>query len=180
MYKHTKQVNQVLFDAEAISKGVKKVAANINKDYGLLESEGITLIPILTGSIIFVADLIRELPLQMRVVPISARSYIGKSTVSSGKPVVSNIPLDLKGRHVILIEDILDSGNTLKAVKEEVEKLSPASIKICVLLRKKREENRSLVCEYVAFEIPDIFVVGYGLDYDGLWRNSPEIYTLKM
>ena len=174
-----KEHSQILFSEKTLSQGVSEIAAKIVEDYRPFENQGITLVPILTGSIIFVADLIRALPLQMRIAPMSARSYVGKSTVSNNKPILSAVSEDLKDRHVLLVEDILDSGNTLRSVREQIEKASPASVKTCVLLRKQRQEAHALPCEYVVFEIPDLFVVGYGLDYDGLWRNCPEIYTLK-
>ena len=174
-----KGLGEILFSEKDLSQGVARVAEEIVEDYMPFENQGITLVPILTGSIIFVADLIRALPLQMHIAPMSARSYVGESMASNRKPVLSAVAEDLKDRHVLLVEDIFDSGNTLRAVRSEIEKSLPASIKTCVLLRKRRQEAHKLPCEYVVFEIPDLFVVGYGLDYDGLWRNCPEIYSLK-
>ena len=142
----------------------------------------ITLVPILTGSIIFVADLVRCLPLRMQVHLMSVTSYPGTATTSQGahiEPTLTNLPDSLAGRHVLVMDDILDSGNTLRAVTDELRRRGPASLRTCVLLRKQRPEAMAFPVDYVAFDIPDEFVVGYGLDYDDYYRNLPHIGVLK-
>lgn len=141
----------------------------------------LTIIPIMTGSIIFVADLVRRLPLRMRIYPMTASSYPGTATTSQGVTLSSDsrVPDELTGQHVLLIDDILDSGSTLRAVTNELKKRNPKTLHTCVLLRKLRDQAMSFPIDYVAFDIPDEFVVGYGLDYDDQYRNVPEIVTLK-
>ena len=142
----------------------------------------VTLIPILTGSFIFVADLIRHLPIYMQIRLLSVSSYPGRSTSTRGASVnaaLTNLPDSLEGQHVLVIDDILDSGNTLKLVNDLLKQKQPASLRTCVLLRKQRPEAMASHVDYVAFDIPDRFVVGYGLDYDDYYRNLPDIVTLR-
>ena len=105
---------------------------------------------------------------------MTASSYIGKSTKSNNDPMLGKLP-NVKGMHVLLVDDILDSGRTLTRIRGELEALQPKSIQSCVLLRKKLESAMNVPCEYVGFDIEDEFVVGYGLDYDGYYRNLPDI-----
>jgi len=142
----------------------------------------ITLVPILTGSIIFVADLIRRLPVLMQVHLISVSSYPG--TVTTSRPAAINdaltrLPDDLTGRHVLVIDDILDSGQTLGLVRETLAGRGADAVRTCVLLRKDRPEARACEVDYVGFDIPDEFVVGYGLDFDDYYRNLPDVVTLR-
>lgn len=146
----------------------------------MLNDDGeIVLVPILTGSIIFVADLMRCLPNKIRIGVVTATSYPGKSTTSQGAALASELPDDLEGKHVLVVDDILDSGNTIRLVREEIARRNPLSVRVCVLLRKQRPVAMDTPCEYVGFDIPDEFVVGYGLDYDDYYRNLPDIGTLK-
>lgn len=177
-------LEHVLVDRDRIAKRIAEVGREIYDD--LLADDGIageiTLVPILTGSIIFVSDIIRHLPVRMQVGLISVTSYPGTATTSQGakiEPTLTNVPKDLTGRHVLIMDDILDSGNTLRAVTEELAQRNPASLRTCVLLRKQRPEAMDFPVDYVAFDIPDEFVVGYGLDFDGYYRNLPDIATLK-
>lgn len=138
--------------------------------------------PILTGSIIFVSDLMRRLPLRMQIHLMGITSYPGTAMSSKGATIrkgLTNLPTDLSDRHVLLIDDILDSGSTLRLAVDELESKRPASLRTCVLLRKQRPEAMDFDVDYVAFDIPDEFVVGYGLDYDDYYRNLPEIVTLN-
>jgi hypoxanthine phosphoribosyltransferase len=135
---------------------------------------------VLTGALVFTADLIRELPIKLALRLVAVSSYPGKSMESKGIMMASELPGDLAGKHVLIIDDILDSGQTLGMVRELVERQSPASVRCCVLLKKPQSaRKREVAVEYVGFEIPDAFVVGYGLDYDGFYRNHPEIATLR-
>ena len=182
-------LDRVLLDRETIACRVEALGREIVGD---LRADGIdaggatggeiTLVPILTGSIIFVADLVRCLPLRMQVHLMSVTSYPGTATTSQGahiEPTLTNLPDSLAGRHVLVMDDILDSGNTLRAVTDELRRRGPASLRTCVLLRKQRPEAMAFDVDYVAFDIPDEFVVGYGLDYDDYYRNLPHIGVLK-
>jgi hypoxanthine phosphoribosyltransferase len=178
-------IDQVLIDRQAIARRVDELARQIVADLEPDLSRGeadLTLVPILTGSIIFVADLIRHMPLRMRISVMSITSYPGKATSSRGASVeaaLTRLPESLAGHHVLLIDDILDSGNTLRLARQIVTERQPDSFRTCVLLRKKRDAAMATPCDYVAFDIPDQFVVGYGLDFDDLYRNLPEICTLR-
>ena len=128
----------------------------------------------MTGSIIFVADLMRHLPMKIRIQLMAASSYVGKTTESNHDPSLGKLP-SVEGKHVLLVDDILDSGKTLTRVREELQTQNPESIKTCVLLRKKIPSALEVPCEFIGFDIEDEFVVGYGLDYDGYYRNLPDI-----
>lgn len=140
----------------------------------------VVLIPILTGAIVFAADLIREMPLKLSLRVVAVSSYPGRSMASKGASLRGDLPSDLHRRHVLIVDDILDSGQTLGTVRDLIAEQSPASLRICVLLRKAVPRRTIEVQpDYVGFDIPDEFVVGYGLDYDGYYRNHPEIAVLE-
>ncbi len=183
-------IDQVLIDRHEIAARVQTVAQQITSDLQaheggnllLPDGPGLTLVPILTGSIIFLADLMRHLPLRLRIRLVAISSYPGSATTSRGATILehlTNLPEDLTGQHVLLIDDIFDSGTTLKAAKSLLEKRNAAGVRTCVLLRKKRAETLDQHVDYCCFEIPDAFVVGYGLDYNDYYRNLPDIVTLK-
>jgi hypoxanthine phosphoribosyltransferase len=139
-------------------------------------------VPILTGSIIFVADLIRCLPVRMKIRLLSMQSYPGAATASRGAKVQSeltHLPASLAGAHVLLIDDILDSGRTLTLAGELLRARGPRTLRTCVLLRKQRPAALAFPVDYVCFDVPDEFVVGYGLDYNDYYRNLPDIVTLR-
>lgn len=156
----------------------------------------VVLVPILTGALVFTADLIRHVPLKMAIRPITASSYPGKATTSQGVTIggagakgssalaadVPGFPTDLAGAHVVIVDDILDSGRTLGLVRRLIAAQRPASLRIAVLLSKTKPQGRDeeVVAEHVGFTIEDEFVVGYGLDYDGYYRNLPEIAVLSL
>jgi hypoxanthine phosphoribosyltransferase len=157
-----------------IQQRVKELAAMISKDYA---GERVLFIGILNGSFIFAADLFRYLSIEAELCFIKLASYKGMK--SSGK-VVTTIGLeeDLFGKHVIIVEDIVDTGKTLHNFLPKLLHQQPKSLKIAALLHKPEATAYSLDLSYVGFEIPNKFVVGYGLDYDGLGRNLKEIYQL--
>ncbi len=182
-----KRIERVLLDRETIARRVEELAHEIAEDVtrhvGDIHvhsdnSKSITLVPLLTGSVIFLADLIRHLPLMMRIRMLAVSSYPGKSTESQGVTIESALPDDLSDQHVIIIDDILDSGRTLAAVRQTLVARGAASVKACVLLRKMLPTALSVPVDYVGFDIEDAFVVGYGLDYDGYYRNLPDVVTL--
>ncbi len=177
-------IEKVLIARDAIAARLDTLAAEMIDDHADQDGRAreLTLVPILTGSVIFLADLIRRLPVRMQIRVMSITSYPGESTTSRGASVeaaLTRIPDSLAGRHVILIDDILDTGNTLKLAAELLQAKQPDSLRTCVLLRKRRPEPPVVEADYVAFEVPDEFVVGYGLDYDDYYRNLPDIAVLK-
>jgi len=182
------ELDKVLIDRKRIAARVRELAAQIAAD---LESElgsdltdpdaedRVVLVPVMTGAMIFTADLVRELPFKLSLGLVAVSSYPGETISSKGAHLASDLPKDLAGKHVVIIDDILDSGQTIALLDSEIRKQGAASVRTCVLLSKQVERVVDIKPDYVGFEIPDAFVVGYGLDYDGYYRNYPEIATLK-
>ena len=168
----------VLIDAEQIASRVSQLASQLEVDLRNLEGE-VTLVPVMTGSMLFVSDLIRELKIPLRIEPVTVQSYPGTATHSRGARLQTPIPEVLRNTHVVIIDDILDSGGTLSVLRKLVSAVEPQSVRACVLLRKSVTRSHDVECEYSGFDIPDEFVVGYGLDYDGFHRNLPYIGSLK-
>jgi hypoxanthine phosphoribosyltransferase len=169
-------IERVLFDAPAIHKRLEEMASQIMADYPDRE---LTVIAILTGSLMFMSDLLRRIELPLRLDCLSVISYHGKAQ-TSGKVIFKQLDVpDVAGRDVLILDDILDTGHTLAAVREKLETAKPRSIRICVLLRKRKERARNVDADYIGFEIDDEFVVGYGLDFMGRYRNLPYIGVLK-
>jgi hypoxanthine phosphoribosyltransferase len=187
-----RDIERVLIDRHAIARRLDELAAQLSRDYadparaslpgGDGEPLELTLVPILTGSIIFVSDLIRRLPHRMKIRLISVSSYPGATTVAKGirlREELTTLTGSLDGAHVLVVDDVLDSGGTLRLVTDLLREKRPASLRSCVLLRKDRPEARAFPVDYVCFEIPDEFVVGYGLDYNDYYRNLPDVVTLR-
>ncbi len=175
-----RDIDRILIDRGQIADRIVELAEEIRRDLDLLsEDVEIILVPVLTGSIIFLADLIRHLPHKIRIHVVTASSYAGKSTQSSGTPIIDHLPEHLENKHVLIVDDILDSGTTIRRIREEIERRGPRSTQACVLLRKTIPSAMETQCEYIGFDIPDEFVVGYGLDYDGYYRNLPDIGVPK-
>lgn len=174
-------IERILIDRETIAERIRELGREIASDLTAeIGDEGLMLVPVMTGSITFVADLMRELPLRMRIGLITASSYPGTSTTSQGVTLGGMVlPDSLQGRHVLIIDDILDSGRTIRRVREEIESRSPGSVRSCVLLRKRIPAALGTPCEYVGFDIENEFVVGYGLDFDDYYRNLPDIGVLR-
>jgi hypoxanthine phosphoribosyltransferase len=175
-------IERILLTQEQIARRVKELAGQITADYSLPGRPGngeITIITVLTGAMIFCADLIRHLPMRMRIGMLAVSSYPGTSTAAKACEVHSRQLGDVRGRQVLLVDDILDSGGTVRVVREMLQSHGPASLRACVLLRKPTEGAKQTPVDYVGFEIPDEFVVGYGLDWGDYYRNLPEIVTLK-
>jgi hypoxanthine phosphoribosyltransferase len=169
-------LDRVLFDEPAIHRRLDDIAAQISKDYRERE---LTVIAVLHGSLMFVADLLRRIPLPLKLECLSVASYHGKAR-TSGEVIFNQITLpDIVGRDVLILDDILDSGNTLAAVRETLETAKPQSIRVCVLLSKKKQRAREVETDYIGFEIEDEFVVGYGLDFRERYRNLPYIGVLR-
>src|ERR687887_285777 len=169
-------LERVLFDEPAIHRRLDEIAAQISNDYRERE---LTVIAVLHGSLMFVADLLRRIPLPLKLECLSVASYHGKSQ-TSGNVIFKEITLaEVAGSDVLIVDDILDSGHTLAAVRETLETAKPRSIRVCVLLSKKKQRAREVDTDYVGFEIEDEFVVGYGLDFRERYRNLPYIGVLR-
>lgn len=167
---------EVLLTEEQIRARIKSIAREIKAIYGDGE---FTIISLINGAVMFTADLMREIDNPVRLDCIRVSSY-GAKTKSIGTPqVIYSLTLDIQGRDVLVIDDILDTGKTLKLVKELVQELKPASCRTCVLLDKKARREVALEADFVGFEIPDKFVVGYGLDFAERYRNLPGIGVLR-
>ncbi len=166
----------VLYTEEQIKRRVRGLAREIKAVYGDRE---FTIISLINGAVMFTADLMREIDNPVRLDCIRVSSY-GNRTKSVGTPqIVAALTLDIKGRDVLMIDDILDTGKTLALVTSLARKLRPASLRSCVLLDKKARREVEFEADFVGFEIPDKFVVGYGLDFAERYRNLPCIGVLK-
>ena len=163
--------------AETIRIAVMNIARQIQCVYA--PEDEILILIVLKGSFIFAADLIRHLHLRCKIEMIRASSY-GDGMQSSGEVHLTIPPLDIKGKHILIIEDIIDSGRTLVALHNRLLQKQPASIHIAALLSKPIEHQYDLSKAFVGFEIPSLFVIGYGLDYQELGRELPDIYQLKI
>jgi len=165
-----------LINQEAVQKRIKDLGNRITKDYAGKE---LYLIGVLKGAYAFYADLSRAISLPLQVGFIIVSSYQG-ATHSSGKvKILSDIPDDIKGKDVLLVEDIIDSGLTLQFLNKKIKAKKPKSLKICVLLNKVEGRQVDVDLDYSGFEIPDKFIVGYGLDYDNKYRNLPYMAVLE-
>jgi hypoxanthine phosphoribosyltransferase len=171
-------IDRILIPRGRIAERVKDMAQQIGELYADSE-QGLVIVCILSGAIIFVADLIRQLPMKMRIALVTVSSYPGKTTESQGAALIGPLRIDVAGRDVLMVDDILDSGQTLRAVRTELARQQPASVRTCVLLRKAGVAPDDVQADIVGFDIENVFVVGYGLDYDGLYRNLPDIAVLK-
>ena len=169
-------LERMLFDEPAIHRRLDEIAAQISKDY---RDRELTVIAVLNGSLIFIADLLRRIPLPLKLDCLSVASYHGKAKTSQ-EVIFKQIGLpDVADRNILLLDDILDSGRTLAAIREKLKAANPRSIRICVLLSKKKERSRQVDADYVGFEIEDEFVVDYGLDFMEQYRNLPYIGVLR-
>lgn len=177
-YGMEEDIERILISRERISSRVSELGSSISDTYRDC-SGGLVIVPILAGSVIFLADLIRHLPFKMKIGLITVSSYRG-ATTSGGEPrLVQDLNLDIEGRHVLVVDDILDTGNTLRMVVSELRRRRPASVRVCVLLRKTAKAPADVEVDFVGFDIDDVFVVGYGLDYDDHYRNWPDIGVLR-
>ena len=169
-------LESVLYTEEQIKRRIRGLAREIKAVYGDRE---FTIISLINGAVMFTADLMREIDNPVRLDCIRVSSY-GNSTKSVGAPqIVADLTLDIKNRHVLIIDDILDTGKTLSLVASLARKLRPASLRSCVLLDKKARREVKFEADFVGFEIPNKFVVGYGLDFAERYRNLPCIGVLK-
>jgi hypoxanthine phosphoribosyltransferase len=172
-------IDRIVVPRAAIASRVRALAQTIGDDYSHADGR-LTVVPIMTGGLLFAADLVRALPQRrMRIQLATVSSYGGTATASRGSSIVGTLPKHLEAHHVLIVDDILDSGGTLRLLRAEFEARGATSVRACVLLRKRIAPAMSTPCEYVGFDIDDEFVVGYGLDYDDLYRNLPYVGTLR-
>lgn len=169
-------LDEILLGEEQIQRRLNELAREIQRDY---VEKDLTLVPVLTGSVMFVADLLRRLPMQLRLDYIGVSSYHGETRSTGDLIVTKALRLDVSGRDVLVTDDILDTGLTLVKIREIIQKLQPRSLKFCVLLEKDLPHRNKFKADYVGFHIPNKFVVGYGLDYRERYRNLPYVGTLK-
>lgn len=171
-----KDIQEFLFTEEQLAKRVTEIAEEITRDYAGKE---IMLISVLRGSFIFMADLCRKINLPCVIDFMSVSSY-GAGTSSSGQvQITKDLSSDISGKDIIVVEDILDSGNTLSYLLKVLEQRKPNSVRLCTLLDKPERRVKQVEVHYSGFSIPDAFVVGYGLDYAERYRNLPYIGVLK-
>jgi hypoxanthine phosphoribosyltransferase len=167
---------RVLYTREQIAQRVAELGRQISNDY---RGKPLVLISVLRGGIMFLTDLMRSITIPHAFDLIGASSYRG-GTSTTGKVIITkDVELDLRGKHIVIVEDILDTGHTLSVVCELMRIQEPASLEICCLLNKKHERVFKIPLKYTGFEIPDEFVVGYGLDYKEHYRNLSCIGVLK-
>jgi len=173
-------IERILIDRNSIASRVTELGAQIASDFELdTGADRLVVVPVMTGALVFAADLVRVMPMRLRLELISASSYPGRATTSQGVTLGSGPTDGLRGAHVLILDDIFDSGRTLAAVRGLVAATKPASVRTAVLLRKEVGRAVDIEPDYVGFDVPDAFVVGYGLDYDGWYRNLPNIAVLR-
>ena len=166
----------VMFDEEALKEKCKELGQQIAKDYA---GKDLLVVGILKGSVMFFVDLTRNINVPMNMDFMVVSSY-GDGTESSSKVnIKKDLSVDIKGRHVLLVEDIIDSGITMNQLMAELSKREPASLKLCALLSKPSRRQVDVDIDYCGYEVPDEFLVGYGLDYAENYRNLPVIGVLK-
>ena len=169
-------LERVLFSEEQLNARVAEIAKEIQADY---KGKKPLIVAVLKGSVLFFSDLIRKIVGDMEIDFMSISSY-GSGSKSSGEVrMIKDLDKKIEGKDIIIVEDIIDSGYTMKYLKKLLEARNPASIKVCTLLDKPSRRETDINADYVGFEVENEFVIGYGLDYDGFYRNLPFIGILK-
>ena len=170
------KIGKVLYSQTDITKRAKEIAAQINKDY---DGEDLILLCTLKGSVLWFADILKNITVDTKIDFVSASSY-GASKTSSGVVKIKFDPeINMYNANILVVEDIVDTGNTLKYVLAKLQERGPKSIKVCTMLNKESRRTTDLHADYVGFEIDDLFVIGYGLDFDQKYRNLPYISYLQ-
>jgi len=170
-----KELAGVLISERQLARRVRQLTVLLQRDYA---QGDLVIVSLLTGTVMFLADLIRHLELPLRLDFMGVSSY-GAGTESGQLIFTKELRLEVKGRDVLVVDDILDTGRTLTRVLEKLRALKPRSLRTCVLLNKQARRVEKITADYVGFEIPDFFVVGYGLDYAERYRNLPFIGVLR-
>lgn len=168
------KVEKVLFSREEINKRVKELGKIIEEDYS---DKDLLVISLLRGSFIFAADLVREINTKLEIDFLTTTSYEHGEKSSGKVKFLNEVRAKIKDRDVLIVDDIIDSGNTMKSVVEKIKEKDPKSVKVCVLLDKPERREVEFTADYVGFEIPDVFIVGCGLNFEDHYRNIPYIFT---
>jgi len=170
-------VEKVLIDEQTLTKKVHEMAQQITADY---KDKPLLIVGILKGSVPFMADLFRLIDLEELSIDFMSVSSYGSGTVSSGRiRILKDLDVDIAGKNVLIVEDIVDTGFTLSKLKEMLLLRNPASLKICTILNKPSRRTTEIDVDYIGFDIPDEFIIGYGLDYNEKFRNLPYVGVLK-
>ncbi len=171
-------VDRILITQEDLAARVRQLAEEIVASYPPSQ-EKITIVTILSGAVIFLADLIRHMPIKMEIGLITVSSYRGATTSTRGAKLMNDLNIDVRDQDVLIVDDIFDTGGTLRLVKRLLREREPRSLKTAVLLRKPTKNPPDVAVDFVGFDIEDRFVVGYGLDFNDHYRNYPHIAVLK-
>ncbi|WP_108830745.1 hypoxanthine phosphoribosyltransferase [Aedoeadaptatus coli] len=166
----------VLYSREAIAERVGELAKEIDAAYA---GEEILIIGLLRGCFVFCSDLVREMKSKMEIDFMTTSSYENNESSSGDVKVFGDLRSEVKGRHVLIVDDIIDTGHTLKTVAEAIERMEPASVKTAVMLDKPSRRQVDFSADFTGFTIDDVFIVGYGLNYGPYYRNKPYIYTYE-
>jgi hypoxanthine phosphoribosyltransferase len=169
-------VKEVLITSDQIEAKVREIGARITEDY---RGEKPLLVGVLRGAVVIMSDLMRNIDLQCEVDFMDISSYGSGSSSSGVVRILKDLEEDITDRHVLIVEDIIDTGLTLSYLMRSLHARKPASLEVCALLSKPSRRRAQLEVRYLGFEVPDEFVVGYGLDYAGAYRNLPDICVLK-
>jgi hypoxanthine phosphoribosyltransferase len=168
----------LLYDRAQIQKRVHELASSIRRDYAQRNGHDIVVVCVLKGAVVFLADLIREIGLDFRLSFVSVSSY-GSQTESMGVPIIRDVSVpDIAGADVLIVEDILDTGLSMKALIDKLRARAPRSVRLCVLIDKCERRSVSVTAEYVGFELREGFVVGYGIDHAERYRHLPDVFTI--
>jgi len=167
---------KVLLDEKEIAARLDGLAEEIREFYGGMP---IVIVGVLDGCLIFLADLVRRFEMPLELALVKVRTYIDEAAPQKPPDVPMGELGGVAGRHVLVVDDIYDTGATLAALKSEITAAGAGSVRLCALLEKKREHEQEVHLDFCGFRIPDVFVVGYGLDYAGRWRNLPHVAVLE-
>ena len=172
---NSSDIREVLFNAEEVQEAVERIGKQISEDY---QGKKILLITVLKGAFVFMADLARNIKGDVEIDFMAVSSYGSEAKTSGVVRIIKDLNAPVEGRHVIIVEDILDSGLTLKYLLKNIKARRPLSIEIATLLFKEGKQQTRIACKYIGLTCPDEFVVGYGLDYNETYRNLPYIGIL--
>ena len=170
-------VGRVLIDEDELRARVNELGAALARDY---EKENPIIVGVLKGALVFMADLVRAMPVALTMDFIALSSYGGATRSSGVVKLAADLSMPIEDRHVVIVEDIIDTGRTVAYLKRNLETRHPRSVKLCALLDKIERREVDVAIDYLGFTIPNLFVVGYGLDHAGLYRNLPYIAALDV
>lgn len=165
---------KIVISEEEIQKRVRELGEEISRDYG---EDDVILVSLLKGSFVFTADLARSLKIKNRVEFMTTSSYDDKEESSGKVKIITDLKADVDGKHVLVVDDILDTGNTMSEIVKHLKGKNPKSIRTCVFLDKPERRTVEIEADYVGVTIPDLFIVGYGLDYGDYYRGVPYIFS---